>query len=169
MSIDRNPTTGVLIDLLGPTIEFMTDPDDAGNDFCVLRGVVPPAGFVPLHSHSDTEGFLVVAGEVEVLRYPAGDSEEIPEWLHAEAGDYVHMGGAAAHAWRNTAAAPAEVLIVATNKLGRFMRDAGRPMSQADLPPTPQDFARFAETAARYGYWIAGPAQNVAAGVMPIA
>ncbi|MET9485856.1 hypothetical protein [Nocardia sp. NPDC006630] len=39
MSIDRNPTTGMIIDLLGPTIEFMTAPDDDENDFCVMRGV----------------------------------------------------------------------------------------------------------------------------------
>ncbi|WP_327142084.1 cupin domain-containing protein [Nocardia sp. NBC_01327] len=162
MSIDRNPTTGMIIDLLGPTIEFMTAPDDDENDFCVMRGVVPPGGFVPLHSHSDTEGFVVVSGAVQVLR---GDSDNPPEWLGAAAGDYVHMGGAAAHAWRNIGSTPAIVLVVATNRLGRFMRDAGRPVSEALTPPTPQDLARFAGAAANYGFWMADREQNAAVGI----
>jgi hypothetical protein len=68
MSLQKNPTTGLVIELFGPTLEFMTSPDDEHNDFCALRGTIPPDGYVPLHSHPDTEDFLVISGAVEGLR-----------------------------------------------------------------------------------------------------
>ena len=42
MSTEINPTTGVRLEVFGPTVEFLTSPQDAHNDFCVLRGVIPP-------------------------------------------------------------------------------------------------------------------------------
>jgi hypothetical protein len=32
-----NPTTGQCVDLLGPTVELLTSPQEASIDFCVLR------------------------------------------------------------------------------------------------------------------------------------
>jgi len=43
MSIEMNPTTGLRVDLFGPTMEFLTSPQERSIDFCVLRGVIPPA------------------------------------------------------------------------------------------------------------------------------
>ncbi len=43
MSVEMNPTTGLRVDLLGPTVEFLTSPQEASIDFCVLRGVSRPA------------------------------------------------------------------------------------------------------------------------------
>jgi hypothetical protein len=40
MSTEINPTTGLRLDLFGPTLEFLTSPQEAGIDFCVLRGVI---------------------------------------------------------------------------------------------------------------------------------
>jgi anti-sigma factor ChrR (cupin superfamily) len=39
-------------DVFGPTVEFLTSPDDPDPAFCVMRGVVRPAVVVPLHSHA---------------------------------------------------------------------------------------------------------------------
>ena len=36
-----NPTTGLRVDLLGPTMEFLTSPQEASIDFCVLEGSDP--------------------------------------------------------------------------------------------------------------------------------
>jgi hypothetical protein len=47
--------TGKVLELLGPTVEFLTSPEDPQNDFCVIRGTVPPGISVPLHSHADTD------------------------------------------------------------------------------------------------------------------
>ena len=73
MSLAKNPSTGKVLELLGPTVEFLTSPEDPQNDFCVIRGTVPPGISVPLHSHADTEDFLVISGELEALRQDSQD------------------------------------------------------------------------------------------------
>jgi hypothetical protein len=66
MNVENNPTTGLTLDFFGPAVEFLTSPDDEQNDFCVLKGTIPAGGSVPLHSHRDTEDFLIISGSVEV-------------------------------------------------------------------------------------------------------
>lgn len=46
-------------DVFGPTVEFISGPDDLGADFCVMRGVLPPGVVVPLHRHDDDEDFVI--------------------------------------------------------------------------------------------------------------
>lgn len=67
MSLEKNPSTGKVLELFGPTVEFLTSPQDAQSDFCVLRGTIPPGVSVPPHSHADTEDFFIISGEVEGL------------------------------------------------------------------------------------------------------
>jgi hypothetical protein len=55
MSTEMNPTTGLRVDLFGPTVEFLTSPQEASIDFCVLRGVTPSGVSVPLHSQRGTQ------------------------------------------------------------------------------------------------------------------
>ena len=82
------------LDLMGPSIAFLTSPEDANREFCVLIGVIPPGLSVPLHSHADVEDFYVIRGELEALRYgPKGR-----QWLTAKAGDYIHVPGGEPHA-----------------------------------------------------------------------
>src|SRR5215469_15734777 len=97
MNTQKNPTTGQIVELFGPTLEFLTLPADGQNGFCILKGVLPPGVFIPLHSHPDTEDFLVLSGETEVLKQDMRGSE----WIMANAGDYIHVPGGARHAWRN--------------------------------------------------------------------
>jgi quercetin dioxygenase-like cupin family protein len=87
MSLVMNPNTGKVLEVFGPTVEFLTSPQDTQSDFCVMRGTVPPGVFVPLHSHPDIEDFLVISGEIEGLRQ---DSED-HTWVRAKAGDYIHV------------------------------------------------------------------------------
>jgi hypothetical protein len=51
-------------DVLGPTIQFLMAPAEAGDIYCIMRGVIAPGVFVPLHSHADFETFVVVSGEL---------------------------------------------------------------------------------------------------------
>ena len=53
--------------MLGPTIEFLTSPDEADDGLCVMRGVIPPGAVVPIHSHDDAEAFYILAGTEQVL------------------------------------------------------------------------------------------------------
>lgn len=161
MSLEKNPTTGLILEFFGPTVEFLTSPDDERNDFCVLKGTIPPGVSVPLHSHGDTEDFIVISGSVEGLRH---DSDGY-KWIAAKAGDYIHVPGGARHAWRNVSDRPVINLIVTTKTLGRFFRESGRPATGAPQPVTPEDLARFAAISARYGYWNATPEENAAVGI----
>lgn len=90
-------TRNVALDVFGPTVEFLTSPDDAHEDFCVMRGMVPPGAIIPLRSHDDTETFFIVAGEQQVLT----EGPQGLKWSVAHAGDYVHVPGGMAHAHRN--------------------------------------------------------------------
>jgi quercetin dioxygenase-like cupin family protein len=89
MSLVKNPSTGKVLEPLdsrGTTVEFLTSPEDPQNDFCVIRGTVPPGVSVPLPSHADTEDFLVISGELEGLRVDNQDHT----WIKAKATDYIH-------------------------------------------------------------------------------
>ncbi len=161
MNTEKNPTTGLIVELFGPTLEFLPLPEVEQNDFCVLKGVIPPGVFVPLHSHPDTEDFIVLSGEVEVLRQDAHGYE----WIVAKAGDYIHVPGGARHAWRNVSHQPMVNLVTTTNKLGKFFLKAGRPVTSVPQVVTSEDLARFAAVCARYDYWIATPEENAAVGI----
>jgi hypothetical protein len=43
VTLEKNPTTGLVLEFFGPTLEFLTLPkDDEHNDFCMLKGTIPP-------------------------------------------------------------------------------------------------------------------------------
>jgi quercetin dioxygenase-like cupin family protein len=159
--LEKNPTTGQVLEIFGPTLEFLTSPEDERNDFCVMKGTIPPGVHVPLHSHCDTEDFFVISGSVESLR----QGKEGYEWIRAEVGDYIHVPASAHHAWRNVSREPVVNLIITTKRLGRFFQEAGRPVTGEPQPVTPEDLARFAAVSARYGYWNATPEENAAIGI----
>jgi len=151
---------GEVIDLPdGATVEFLTPPDAAGG-FCVMRGVIPPGGIVPLHSHADAEAFLVLSGTKQVLLHGAAG----PEWHRVQAGDYIDVASGTPHAWRNDSDQPVVDLLITTNRLGQFFREMRRPAG-ATGPPTPDDLARLGALAQKYGYWTATPEENAAVGI----
>ncbi len=156
-----NPTPEVRVDMFGPMVEFLTSPEAAKNEFCVLKGTIPPGCSVPLHSHPDTEDFYIISGEVEALR----EREHSYEWAAAKAGDYLHVPRGARHAWRNASDEPLVALIITTPKLGRYFLEAGRPLSSASKPVTSGDIARLAAVSDKYGYWKAAPEENAAVGL----
>jgi quercetin dioxygenase-like cupin family protein len=162
--LEKNPSTGLVIELFGPTLEFLTSPEDEHNDFCVLKGKIPPDVYVPLHSHADTEDFLVISGAVDCLRHDAHE-EEGYKWIGAKAGDYIHVPSGMKHAWRNVSGEPVVNLIITTKRLGQFFQETGRPLSEAHQPATPEDLARFAAVSTRYGYWNATPEEDAAVGI----
>jgi mannose-6-phosphate isomerase-like protein (cupin superfamily) len=165
VSTEINPTTGLRVDLLGPTMEFLTSPQEARIDFCVLRGVIPPGVSVPLHSHPDTEDFFVISGEVQALR----QSTQGYEWIVVKAGDHLHVPGGTRHGWRNVSSEPLVAFIITTPRLGQFFQEVGRPVASTPQPVTAEDVAHFlahyATVSAKYGYWDATAEENVAVGI----
>ena len=160
-----NPASGMCVDLMGPTVEFLTSPQETGIDFCVLRGVIPPGVAVPLHSHPDTEDFIVISGEGQGLRQGTSGYE----WIGLKAGDHVHVPGNTRHAWRNTTGAPFVTFIITTPKLGKFFQEVGSPKGSSDQPVTAEDIAdfvaRFQSLAGKFDYWNATPEENAAVGI----
>jgi quercetin dioxygenase-like cupin family protein len=151
------------LDVLGAVVELLTDPALPEAAYCVIKGTIPAGMVVPLHSHPDEESFFVVSGTAEVLKEIDGRLE----WSSVEPGDFVHIPGGVRHAHRNRSARPVVELAITTSQLGRFFREVGRSIGQADAPraPTPDEVARFTTTAARYGHWMASPSENASVGI----
>ena len=53
-----NKKSHAVLDVLGPTVEFLVLPSERAGDYCVIRGSIPPGVSVPLHSHPDNETFF---------------------------------------------------------------------------------------------------------------
>jgi len=152
-----------ILDVLGVAVEFVTTPAEAGNLYCVIKGTIPSGMTVPLHSHPDPESFYIVSGAEQIL-VPLRDRLE---WLDVRAGDFVHIPGGAKHAHRNTSSQPVVELVTTSATLGRFFEEAGRPMEDDVVvsAPSPADVERLQRVAAKYGHWLATPAENAAVGL----
>jgi quercetin dioxygenase-like cupin family protein len=73
-----NKGTFRALDLFGPTLEFLTLPEEADAAYCVMMGTIPSGGSMPLHCHPDTESFFLVSGVVKVLSERDKETREIP-------------------------------------------------------------------------------------------
>jgi quercetin dioxygenase-like cupin family protein len=153
--------TSPVFDVFGPTLEFLSPPTEEAT-YCVLRGVIPPGGFVPLHSHLDPESFLILSGTVQVLT-ERGDGLQ---WLDVAPGDFIEIPGGVKHAFRNTTGVPAVQLVATTSPLGRFFQEIGKLVTGISPPSrTPDDLEQLKQIAARYGYWLGSPEENSAVGI----
>jgi quercetin dioxygenase-like cupin family protein len=93
---------GVVLDVLGPTIEVLSRPAPGDGGFYVLRGVLPPGVTIPLHSNDDPEDFYLLAGSHQVLTQQGAGLQ----WIDAHAGDYVCIPPGTMHAHRNVSSEP---------------------------------------------------------------
>src|SRR5699024_2948808 len=122
---------------------------------------LPPGGVIPLHSHDDTEDFIVLSGEIEALKKDAHGYE----WIKAKTGDYIHIPRNSQHAWRNVSSRHAVLHIIVTNKMGQFFQEIGKPASKPPQAVTLDDLSHFAAVSAKYNYWNATPEENAAVGI----
>jgi quercetin dioxygenase-like cupin family protein len=154
------------LEVLGPTVSFLTAPEEGDDVPCVMHGTIPPDRVVPLHSHADPETFIALSGAPEGLVYKA----EGFDWVEINPGEVFHVPANARHAWRNRKRTPAVSIIVSTAKIARFFREVGapvRPDGSTATAPSEDEIQRFLEVAARYGYWNATPEENAAVGIEP--
>lgn len=151
-----------IVDLMGPTIEFLT-PNDSDDGPCLMRGTIPPGGLVPMHSHADVETFYAVSGELEGLSETAGGFI----WETIRPGDMFHVPGGVKHGFRNRSQQASIAIIVSTQRLARFFREVGKPIAPGIVPGPPSDEAirHFLQVADRYGYWNATPEENARVGI----
>jgi quercetin dioxygenase-like cupin family protein len=159
-----NQETAETLDVLGATIQLLTRPEGDDLSPCVMRGMIPPAGVVPLHSHADPETFIAISGEVSGLV----DERAGGAWARIEPGTVFHVPGGARHAFRNQAMEPAVMFVVSTSRIGRFFQEIGvqvSPHAQPSGPPSRKRIQHFLETAQRYEYWNATPEENARIGI----
>jgi hypothetical protein len=82
-------------------------------------------------------------------------------------GDFVQIPSAAKHAWHNRSRRPFETLSTVTARLGRALREMGRPVTESDSRiPTEDDIRRFVEVCAPYGFWLGTPEENAELGIL---
>ena len=81
------------------------------------------------------------------------------------AGDVLDIRDGVRHAWRNISEAPVRLLIVTTVRLGKFLREIGRPLAAANAPPSPGDVERLISISKRHGYWNGSSDDNAAIGL----
>jgi quercetin dioxygenase-like cupin family protein len=154
----------VTLNVMGPTIQLLTNPDGQDDAPAVMRGTIPPGACVPLHSHAEPETFVVVSGELDGF----APSAEGAGWVRMGPGKVFHVPGEARHAFRNRSQEPAVTIVVSTARMIRFFREIGTPVGPGATPPDPpsDDMIRhFLNTAARYGHWIASPEENAKIGL----
>jgi quercetin dioxygenase-like cupin family protein len=152
-----------VLDVFGPTIQFLTTPEEAGESLCVMEGIIPPSRFIPLHAHPDVECFRILSGQLEVLVEDAGKFN----WVVGKAGDFIFVPGNAKHGFRNNFSEPAVCLVTTTANLGHFFEEIGRPLTPGSqpAPPTPEELERFIGIAIEHHYWMGSPEENAAIGI----
>lgn len=152
-----------ILDVLGPTVQFLTEPQPNDQTPCVIKGTIPPGGFVPIHRHFDFEAFFVLSGNVEVF----SDKDGKGHWIATKPGDFIQVPSNAKHGFRNKSSEPSVQLVTTTSKLGRFFQEIGRSINpdKSVTPPSPDELQHFIKISERYSYWLASPEENAAAGI----
>jgi uncharacterized RmlC-like cupin family protein len=152
-----------LLDVFGPTVQFLTSPEEAEGTFCILIGVIPRDGFIPIHSHEGIECFFMLSGQQEVVVEDQGELRRIV----CNAGEFIQVPSGVKHGVLNRSTKPASSLIVTTAKLGRFYKEIGRPIDPEGQQqmPTAEELQHLMDAAKRYGYWMATSEENAAVGI----
>ena len=148
-----------LIDMLGARFEVVARMGQSDGDTALIRARMAAGKTVPLHSHIDPECFYVLSGEIEV--FVAG---ETPRWHVVEIGRSLLVADGIKHAVRNTGDETADLILATNNRLARYFREAGRPVTSSIEPrtPSPEDVQRMIQVSEAYGYWLASPGESAA-------
>lgn len=140
---------------IGLQFQFLATSEQTKSNLNLMRNVMAPGLFVPLHSHPDPEIFHVVEGAMEVYQDGAG-------WLAVQAGEVLALEGHIKHALRNSEKC---ICMTATgSQLIRFFQEASVPLDQAQTA-MPAQFERIAEESAAGRMWLGTPEENEAIGI----
>ena len=151
------PTSSEFLDLFGPRVRHRTPLTNHDDDYCLIEAVFPPGARVRLHSH-EHETFFVLSGEFQGFK----DGR----WHDLGAGSVFDVPAGVRHALRNVSDGDTHLLVAIKMRVGRFLRDIGRPTSEAkSAPPTAAETERITKVSAVYGYWRGTLEENAAIGL----
>jgi quercetin dioxygenase-like cupin family protein len=83
LSRGSNKKPHVVLDVLGPTVEFLVLPSESAAGYCIMKGTIPPGVSVPFHSHPDDESFFLLSGRLQAL----DQRKDGFKWTNMNAGD----------------------------------------------------------------------------------
>jgi quercetin dioxygenase-like cupin family protein len=92
--------------VFGVTVEVLANGETTGGVCTVARGLCPPGGGAPLHSHLAAESFYVISGTLTVVL--SGHQHQVTQ------GTLVHAETNATHGFRNDTAVDVVFLSIAT-------------------------------------------------------
>jgi quercetin dioxygenase-like cupin family protein len=141
-----------------PANDYLTSMSFPADDYCVFTANVPAGAIVPLHSHPDRETFYVLSGE---MNFYDGTS-----WRILKEGDCVDVLNSTKHAWRNSLASSASLLVVTTVRMGVFLqRISGADSTKQNMQEASTEKEHFFKLVQEYGYWMGSPEDNRAIGL----
>jgi hypothetical protein len=135
-----------------------------------LKSAMPYASFVAqchlewwCRCISTSRTSYVLEGSLQVYRSNEGASGGV----NAGVGDAIIIPGNVKHALRNSSTVPVTLALVTKSDLYSFFRELARPFdpNQPAATVTPEAMQQLFEVAAKYGYWLASPAENAAIGL----
>jgi quercetin dioxygenase-like cupin family protein len=138
--------------LLSSRYSVLAASEDTDGALCVIEMEAPASGAPPVHRHeADAEGFLVLAGSMDVL--VEGETTTL------QPGDFAWIPAGVAHSFAPAAEGVRALVLAAPGGFERFVRAAGTPCAGTGLPApsAPPDPAAMAALAAEHGITILGP------------
>ena len=144
-----------IFSFIGLQFQFPATFEHTKSDLCLMRNVMTPGLFVPLHSHADPEIFHVLEGSMEVYQDGGG-------WSRVNAGEVLALEGHIKHALRN---ADKCICMTATGtELIQFFQEASVPLDQGSDALSAQ-FQQLGKAAAEGRMWMGTPEENAAIGI----
>lgn len=146
------------VDMGGSRMELVVRIGPPAGDIVLLRVRLKPNSMVPLHSHSDPEGFYVLSGCMEVFL-----DDDRPGWRVVKSGEGISPAVGLRHAVR-TGPEGVDLILTTNNRLATFFLEAGTPVSRdaPNGPPTPEALDRIARVAEKFDYWLASATESAA-------
>ena len=135
------------------TIYHLTEVTEADDDYCLMRYILQPGGIVPLHAHAARRTFYVLSGEVDVFLHDS--------WQGLGKGGVLEVPNSIGLAWRNRSHSKVTMLLIASMKSARFLRNVLLPAGNVYY----EDLDEFLRLAQSYGYWFATREENASIGL----
>jgi quercetin dioxygenase-like cupin family protein len=130
------------ISLVGDTYTILLTGDETGGRYCLIDAYVPPGRGPSPHRHDFEEMVTILEGEIEVTFRG--------KTVTARAGETINIPANAPHAFRNSADAPARMLIICTPAgMDQFFIAIGDPVDSRTAPPPKLSEAEVVERTVR--------------------